>query len=452
MRKLRDLMGFGDARLLRAAREVLEMPIAARPEWAAEFARAAREGDTNVLAAMRFGWGSCIHRAEVVRGVGLIEVRGPLVESSWCTDYTDIRTAVNEFAAAAGVHSILLDIDSPGGVVHAELFALCERMREVRAEKPLWTLAGQQATSAAYVLAAQGSQLYAANENTSILGSLGVIWSHVDYSGMYAKEGIVVTHVTTGRHKGELLNDQPLSDEARATMERVIEGAFVELIDSVHEGRPALTDKKIRMQEAAIYLAGAARGLEMVDQIAIRADVIEKLAAKAQARGVYVPSAEDQNRATAQEASVTTKLTPTPGPTPSPAPTPDPAAAAAAAAAAATAAAAAAPPAAGAEVISIDRARGEGRAAAILEMQARANAITDACRLVGMPQLAGPLIADANLTEEAWRKRITDARAAASPDEIFSAADPGRGQEGIPKIDTAAIYRRWNGVETPKEK
>jgi len=136
--------------------------------------------------------------------------------------------------------------------------------------------------------------------------------------------------------------------------------------------------------------------------------------------------------------------TQTPTPTPTPSPAPDPAAASAAAAAAGGGA--------GADVISIDRARGEGRAAAILEMQARANAITDACRLVGMPQLAGPLIADANLTEEAWRKRITDARAAASPDEIFSAADPGRGQEGIPKIDTAAIYRRWNGVETPKEK
>lgn len=430
MRKLRDLIGLGEPRVLRAAREVLELPLAIRREWAADFARAAHEGDINVLAAMRFGWSSCVQRAEVVRGVGLIEVRGPLVESSWCTDYTDIRTAIDEFAKASGVHSILIDIDSPGGVVHAELFALCERMREVRKEKPLAAFAGQQATSAAYVLAAQGAEIYAANENTSILGSLGVIWSHVDYSGMYAKEGIVVTHVTTGRHKAELSSDQPLTDEARATMERVIEGAFVELIGGVHAGRPALTDKKIRAQEAAIFLAGSARVLEMVDHIAPRGEVIEKLAAKAQARGAYVPAA-NSNRADAQEDPMAENPNPNPAPTPVQDPTP-----------AAT----------GADVISIDRARGEGRTAALAEMQARATEITEICRLAGMPQLAGPLIADHSLDVAAARQRVTDARASASPDEIFNAAEPTRAQGDLPKIDTAAIYRRWNGASTPKEK
>lgn len=422
MRRLRDLMGFGSPpKDLRAARELLQVPIAARPEWVAAITEAVRVGDRKALAGLRFSWGSAVHRADVVRGVGVIEIRGGLVEGTYFTDYTDIRCALDEFAGAAGVHSILIDVDSPGGMVHAKLFELADRMRAVRDEKPLWCFVEQQATSAAYVLAAQGSQLFASNENTSIVGSLGVIATHVDFSKMNEQMGIVVTEVVTGRHKNALSPERPLGSEGRAELEMIVEGAFQELIDSVTAGRGALTEKKIRAQEAAIYLAGAARGLEMIDGITPRDAVLEKLISKAQSRGVYVPSAAVP--ATTQEGNM-----PTDQPNDQPTPTP--------------------PPAAGGTVIDINTARAEGRTAALEESRARAAQITQLCQLAGMPQLAGSLIAE-GIDVSAVQQRLVDARAHASGAEIDSAS-PDAPAGGLPKIDTAAIYRRWNGQTAGK--
>jgi capsid assembly protease len=404
-------------RELREARATIGAPMAVEPQWLNEFVSVALSRDPTRLRALRFGWASAVQSCEVEQGVGIIAIRGVLLEGSWIRDYSDIAEAVNALAADASVHSILLDIDSPGGSVHGALFGLADRIREVRAEKPVWAIAEGQACSAAYVIAAQASKIYASNANTSILGSLGVIAKHVDYSKWNEKQGFAITEIASGRHKTDLSEDKPLSKDGRATLERIVEGAFVELIDAVSAGRKVLTDEKIRAQEAAIYLGGEAQQNDLVDGIAARGDLVEKLVKKAQGQGVLIlPGAaapgSNADDGSAEEEATMADPTNQPG-AGAPAPTPDPAAAAAAAA-----------PAPGAQVIDLDaeraRARGEGDA----QRAALTRDIGRLCNEGGVPNLTADLASEAGMTLDRARERIQAARVAASGQEIRTQHDP----------------------------
>lgn len=433
---LRDVIPTRWSAEYREARRMLGSPLAARREWVDELAAATGAGDRNALRAIRFGWGSAVYECGVVRGVGVVQIKGPLVQGTYFHDYSDIRAAIAELSGAAGVHSILLDIDSPGGDVHAELFELCEQIRAVRAQKPVYALSNQLAASAAYVIASQASKLYGVNENTSIVGSIGVIAVHVDWSKMNARMGVEITEVVTGRHKNELSPDRPLSTEGRSTLERLVEGAFVELIDTVTAGRKALTEANIRGMEAAVFLAGAARNVDLVDGIASREELVEQLVAKAQASGIYVPAATAPANGGNMDQPTTTA---------------DPAAQAAAAAAqtevaaqaaAAAATAAAATQAAGATVVDLDAVRAQVRG----ESRAEAREIVSLCGLAGVPAFAATLLAEDGMTVAVARERIQAERVRASGAEIETAVDAGaNGAQAGPRINTAEVYRRWNG-------
>lgn len=419
----------------RAARDFLSGPLAIDAEWARELAAAAMERDRHALKALRFGWGSAVTEHEVIRGVGIVKISGALIEGSYFHDYSDIRAAVEDHVAKSGVHSILLELDSPGGSVRG-LFALADRLRELRGTKPMLALANEQATSAAYVIAAQCDEVHAANSNTSIVGSIGVIATHIDWSGANEQMGLRFTEVVSGRHKNELSREQPLSREGRATLERIVEGGFVEMIGAISAGRRAMTEERIRAQEAAIYLGAEGEAAGLVDGIATRDELIERLAQKAQGRGIYVPAASTPG----QEATMTDPTNPAATPAP---------AAPAAQPSATPAPAAAAQPAGGGQVIDLDAARaaarGEGEVAARTAARELARGVSEACTVAGMPQLAGSLLAEEGMTLELARTRIQEARLKAGGPEIQTAVDAAAGAATQPRIDTQAIYDRWNG-------
>lgn len=197
-----------------------------------------------------------------------------------------------------------------------------------------------------------------------------------------------------------------------------------------------MTEERIRAQEAAIYLGAEGEAAGLVDGIATRDELIERLAQKAQGRGIYVPAASTPG----QEATMTDPTNPAATPAP---------AAPAAQPSATPAPAAAAQPAGGGQVIDLDAARaaarGEGEVAARTAARELARGVSEACTVAGMPQLAGSLLAEEGMTLELARTRIQEARLKAGGPEIQTAVDAAAGAATQPRIDTQAIYDRWNG-------
>lgn len=430
--RLRDLF---DSRMSALGSD-LELPWLAEKSWHAKLATAYLHRDRVRLEQLVFGWGSAVSECSVENGVGVISISGPMVEGRYWTDYTDVRTAVDEYARDRSVHAILLAIDSPGGQAVPALHELASRIREVRAEKPVIALANAQATSAAYVIASAASEVYAAGPSATI-GSLGAVITHFEESGWLARVGIGITEIASGKHKTDLSPNKPLNADGRAFLERLVEVAFVELIASVTAGR-SITEAEIREQEAAIYLGAEAVEAKLADGVRTRAEIIDDLVARRQ-RSIFGSLGGPQGAAGAaaaatlatQPAAEDTGMSQDQG-TPSPAPSAPGAGAPAQAAAAPT------PAAAPANVVELDAARAETER---IQLE-RAHEINSMCKLAGCPDRAGDFIADPKMTAKAVSDLLVREKADASAREVDG--HHARAQGTQRQIDTQAIYKRWN--------
>ena len=145
---------------------------------------------------------------------------------------SDLRAA----AADPDVSSIVLDIDSPGGLVDQvpETAAMVRQIRD-KSGKPLVAVANTQASSAAYWLASQANEV--AVTPSGELGSIGVYSLHRDFSDAFAQRGIKHTLISAGKYKVEGNPYEPLSDEALAAEQSVVDDYYSMFTADVAAGR-----------------------------------------------------------------------------------------------------------------------------------------------------------------------------------------------------------------------
>lgn len=173
--------------------------------------------------------------------VAVIPIYGPIVPKaslfsamSGATSLSQLRADVQDALDDEDVASILLDIDSPGGVVDGvpEMAAF---LRQAREEKPVLALANTVAASAAYWLAAQASEISVTT--SGIAGSIGVFLQHVEFSKADEEAGIKTTIIRAGKYKAEANDAEPLTDEARDHLQEEVDYYYTMFVKDVAAGR-----------------------------------------------------------------------------------------------------------------------------------------------------------------------------------------------------------------------
>lgn len=139
-------------------------------------------------------------------------------------------------AANPEARSIVLDIDSPGGLVDQvpETAALIRQVRE-HSGKPIVAVANTQACSAAYWLASQANEV--AVTPSGDLGSIGVYSLHRDLSEAFAQAGVKHTLIHAGKYKIEGNPYEPLDPDALAAEQAIVDDYYGMFIDDVATGR-----------------------------------------------------------------------------------------------------------------------------------------------------------------------------------------------------------------------
>ncbi|EFK0625211.1 S49 family peptidase, partial [Escherichia coli] len=117
---------------------------------------------------------------------------------SGMTGYDGIVACLQQAMADSQVRGVLLDIDSPGGQA-AGAFDCADMIYRLRQQKPVWALCNDTACSAAMLLASACSRRLVTQ--TSRIGSIGVMMSHVSYAGHLAQAGVDITLIYSGAHK-----------------------------------------------------------------------------------------------------------------------------------------------------------------------------------------------------------------------------------------------------------
>lgn len=157
---------------------------------------------------------------------------------------------------------ILLCVDSPGGTVYEseELYLKLKEYRE-RTGRPVWTYMEHYAASGGYMISCASDKIYA-NSNTTT-GSIGVIISSMDMSGLYQKLGIRAISITSGKNKGTNLNDA----EQVAIYQAMVDEYFERFVEIVSDGRNMTKEQVEKLADGRVYSAKQALGNGLIDEI-----------------------------------------------------------------------------------------------------------------------------------------------------------------------------------------
>lgn len=228
-------------------------------------------------------------------GVGILPVYGVLAQRAGqitpdCAEmasYEKLGRTFDAMVADSDVKAILLEIDSPGGQV-AGNFELARRVLSARDVKPVWAHANEMALSGGYSLAAAAQQAYV--PDTGYLGSIGVVMLHMSQAERDAKQGYQYTAIYAGARKVDGNSHEPLSSEAKARFQAMVDASYQVFVDHVARAR-GLSTQDVRATEAAVYVADDALRARLADGIATFAETLDRLETSLKGASVQVPGA-----------------------------------------------------------------------------------------------------------------------------------------------------------------
>lgn len=213
-------------------------------------------------------------------GVEVIPVHGVLVSRGshlnaceTMTSYEDLRAQLKQAVADPLVERVVLDIDSPGGAA-VGAFELAADLRAMSQIKPITGLVNFMAYSGGYLIGSACSELVVSQ--TSGVGSIGVIASHMDRSGMEEKAGVKVTTVYRGAHKNDLSPHEPLTDQSMQVLDAIVQESYELFVNAVAEYR-GLSPQQVMATEAGLYRGQQAITAGLADRLQSPQDAVDEL-------------------------------------------------------------------------------------------------------------------------------------------------------------------------------
>ncbi|MDW8250704.1 MAG: S49 family peptidase, partial [Myxococcales bacterium] len=223
-----------------------------------------------VSGAKRSG-GSSKGQVAVLRASGPISLE-PSHSAFGGSDGIAARTVMKQLRQLAedrSVRAVVLRIDSPGGSALASDLMWFDLMR-LREQKPLIVSVGDMAASGGYYMACAGTKIL--GEETSIVGSIGVVGGKVALGGALARVGVNVEVIPAdpagdpervAYNSGLVPWDESSRERALASMQSV----YDLFLQRISRGRGKSMEEVAAFAEGRIFSGreGLARG--MLDQL-----------------------------------------------------------------------------------------------------------------------------------------------------------------------------------------
>ncbi|SPY08034.1 signal peptide peptidase SppA [Oligella urethralis] len=205
--------------------------------------------------------------------VGVINIRGSLVNSDhWYNEligavsYNQISNALVEAAELPEVHSIVLDIDSPGGYVSG-VSDTADLIKYIDSSiKPVYAYTSGTMCSGAYWLGSSAREIYAAR--IANIGSIGVITTSIDISKQLDEAGIKATVIRAGKYKQMGNMYEELTEEGKRQIQSMVDDVYKIFVGDVASNRNksyAYTDEY--MAQGRVMLSESAKTVGLIDGI-----------------------------------------------------------------------------------------------------------------------------------------------------------------------------------------
>jgi len=226
---------------------------------------------------------SAISTSLVGQCVAVVDVNAPLtVEGSPTTLFSDgypsseeLAYVINDLDSRPDVGAVVLVMNSPGGSVVAtrEVYTAVDEL-----DKPSVAYFREVAASGAYYVAS-GTD-YIVSDPDALTGSIGVIATFTQMSGLFEKIGVNVTSITSGPHKDIGSSYRNMTDTEYQILQDLVDEVYTEFRGVVLENRKGKLNmaKFEEVTDGRILSGRQAKSAGLVDALGSKKDAILKAA------------------------------------------------------------------------------------------------------------------------------------------------------------------------------
>lgn len=214
-------------------------------------------------------------------GIALVAVHGILIDrGAWlgdlygiATSYEGLTEQFQRLAKDTAIKAVVLDIDSPGGMV-AGCYDLCAELDKLKKKKPVTAVAANAAYSAAYALACCADEVYITR--TGGAGNIGVIQIHQSVGRMLDQMGIDTTIICEPSDKANGYPFQPLSHGAKAELSAEVSSAYQMFVAHVAKHR-GMSEDAVRGLKARSFYGKDAVEAGIADGVKSSTELVEHI-------------------------------------------------------------------------------------------------------------------------------------------------------------------------------
>ncbi len=174
------------------------------------------------------------------------------------------RVEAIEKLAKSPAKAVILHIDSPGGTT-AGSQQLYDALRALQSKKPFVVVVDGLAASGAYVAALSADHIIA--HDTSLVGSIGVLFQYPDFVDALKTLGIKVESIKSSPLKAAPNSFEPTSPEARAAIEAIILDSYAWFKGLVKQRRSLDDAQLAAVSDGRVFTGRQGVGLKLVDAL-----------------------------------------------------------------------------------------------------------------------------------------------------------------------------------------
>jgi protease-4 len=164
--------------------------------------------------------------------------------------------------AKSRARAVIVHIDSPGGTT-AGSQQLYDSLRDLQAKKPMVVVVDGLAASGAYIAALSCEHIIA--EDTSLVGSIGVLFQYPNFTDVLKTIGIKMESIKSTPLKAAPSGFEPTSPEARAAIEAIVLDSYAWFKGLVKDRRHMSDAQLASVDDGRVFTGRQAVPLKLVD-------------------------------------------------------------------------------------------------------------------------------------------------------------------------------------------
>jgi protease-4 len=172
--------------------------------------------------------------------------------------------AIDRLARSSLARAVIIHVDSPGGTT-AGSEQLYDSLSRLRDKKPLVIVVDSLAASGAYITALAGDHIVA--QQTSLVGSIGVLFQYPNFADLLDKIGVKVEAVKSSPLKASPSGFEPTSPEAKAALDSIVKDSYAWFKGLVQDRRH-LSDSELQtVSDGRVFTGHQAIDLKLIDEL-----------------------------------------------------------------------------------------------------------------------------------------------------------------------------------------